>query len=100
METVMHKHLTNLTSFHAETSTSGGSWYSAFKRWREAHRLFKEERKRDEIASQLTPRILYDIGESDCQPPGSKSAVWDNQPYRLLMNSIMSRRPSEFDSKQ
>jgi len=96
----MHKHLTNLTTFHAKTSSPVGSWYSALKSWSEAHRFRKEERKRDEIISQLTPRILYDIGESDCRPRYSKSDVWDSNPYRLLIDAIMSRSPSEFDPRR
>jgi hypothetical protein len=60
----------------------------------------KEERKRDEIVSRLTPWILYDIGESDCRPRRSKSDVWDSNPYRLLIDAIMSRSPSEFDPRR
>jgi hypothetical protein len=96
----MHKHLTNLTAFQAKTSSPVESWYSAFKRWREARRFRREERIRDEVLSQLTPATLYDIGESDCRPPGSKMDIWDNHPYRLLMDAIMSRRPCESDPRR
>ena len=82
----MHKHLTNLTTFHARTSSPVGSWYSGLKSW-------------DEIVAQLTPQILYDIGEIDCMPRHSKSDVWDSNPYRLLIDA-MSRSPTEFDPRR
>jgi hypothetical protein len=73
----MRKHLMNLTIFQARTKGPIGSLQSALKRWSEARELRKEERMRDEIASQLTPQIRYDIGVSDCRPGRSKSAGWD-----------------------
>ena len=82
----MHKRLTNLTTSQDKTSSPVESWYSALKTW-------------DEIVSQLTPRILYDIGEIDCMPRHSKSDVWDSNPYRLLIDA-MSRSPSEFDPRR
>jgi hypothetical protein len=100
METVMHKHLTNLTAFQAKTSSPVGSWDSAFKRWREARRFRREKRKLDEVVSQLTPQILYDIGVSDCRPSGPKSDIWDNHPYRLLMDAVIGRGPSRFDTRR
>ena len=96
----MNKHLTNLTAFHAKTSSPVGSWYSALKSWSEAHRSRREARKRDEILSQLTPQILYDIGKIDCRPRHSKSDVWDCHPYRLLMDAIMPCSPSKSDPRR
>jgi hypothetical protein len=83
----MHKHLTNLTAFEAKTSNPVGSWDSALKSW-------------DEIVSQLTPQILYDIGEIDCRPRHAKSDVWDCNPYRLLIDAIIPRSPSESDPRR
>jgi hypothetical protein len=100
METVMHKHMANLTTFHPKTDGPGSSWYSALKTWREARRLHKAERERAEIVSQLTPQILYDIGEIDCRPLRSTLPIWDNDPYRLLIEAVMSRNPSEFDPRR
>jgi hypothetical protein len=100
METVMHKHMANLTTFHPKTNSPSRSWYSALRTWREARQLHKAERKRAEIVSELTPQILYDIGEIDCRPLRSTSPIWDDNPYRLLIEAMMSRNPSEFDPRR
>jgi hypothetical protein len=100
METVMHKHPTYLTTFHADTAGPAKSWYSALKDWREVRRLRKDERKHRVILSQLTPSILYDIGESDCRLRPTGSGIWDNNPYRLLIDAMTRRNPSEFDPRR
>lgn len=96
----MHKHLTNLTTSQVKTSGPIESWHSALKNWNEARKLRKQERERAEIISHLTPHILYDIGESDCRPSRATSHIWDNNPYRLLVDVMMSRKPSEFDPRR
>ena len=96
----MHKHLANLTIFHPKTDSPSSSWYSAFRTWREARQLHKAERKRAEILSELTPQILYDIGEIDCRPLRPTLPIWDNNPYRLLIEAVISRNPSEFDPRR
>jgi hypothetical protein len=96
----MHKHPTHLIAFDAKTTGPTRSWYSVFKDWGEAARLRREERKRSEVASQLTPSVLYDIGESDCKPWPSGAGSWDHHPYRLLMDTVMRRHPSEFDPRR
>ena len=66
-ETVVHKHLTNLTIFQPKTDGPVGSWHLALNHWKVARRLRKTESARAEIVSQLTPQILDDIGETDCR---------------------------------
>jgi hypothetical protein len=97
METVMHKHLANLTPGEAPTSGGQGSWYSAWKRWNEARALRKQERQHEELVSELPTHILYNIGESACRPRCSSSDNWDNNSYKLFVDAIARRKPSELD---
>jgi hypothetical protein len=100
METIMQKHLANLTVFQSKTDHPIKAWYLTLRSWREAQRLRKVERKRAEIISELSPQILYDIGEIDCRPPSSRLPIWDNNPYRLLIDAMMNRNPSGFDPRR
>jgi len=88
----MNKHLANLTIFQPKTDSTIGYWRSALNRWREARQLRKAESARAEIVSQLTPQILYDIGETDCRPLRSTLPIWDNNPYRLLIEAMFDPR--------
>ena len=98
MEAVMHRHPTHLSLHH--TTGPEKSWYSALKDWREARKLRKEERQRSDVLSQLPPSVLYDIGESDCRSWSSGPGIWDNNPYRHLIDTVMRRNPSEFDPRR
>lgn len=96
----MQKHLANLIAFESKTTPPGKSWSSALQRWRDAYQRRKAERKREEILSELSPAILYDIGENDCRPPHRVPAFWEHDPYRLLMEAIMSRNVPPFDPRR
>ena len=63
----MQKHLANLTMLQPKTDGPVGSWHLALTHWKGARQLRKIESARAEIVSQLTPRILDDIGETDCR---------------------------------
>jgi hypothetical protein len=93
----MHKHLANLTTSQAPTRSGRGSWYSAWKCWNEARALRRQERQHDELVSELPTNILYNIGESACRPRCLSSDNWDNNSYKLFVDSIARRKPSEFD---
>jgi hypothetical protein len=63
----MQKHLANLTILQPQTDGPVGSWHLALNHWKEARQLRKIESARAEIVSQLTPRIIDDIGQTDCR---------------------------------
>jgi hypothetical protein len=96
----MHKRLANPTTFQAKTSGRLGSWYSALKDWSEVRALRKQKRQHEELVSELPPYILYTVGESGCRPRGSSSDIWDNNSYRLFIDAIARRKPSEFDPRR
>ena len=92
----MHK-LTALSNFPF-LSDAIADRLSQLHDWNEARRLRKAGRKRAEAVSELEDRILYDIGESDVR--FLRSPIWNNNPYRLLIDGIMNRGISEFDSRR
>jgi hypothetical protein len=94
----MNKRLANPAIFQPTTSSPIRSWYSAWRGWNEARKL--RMRKRAETVSGLNAWTLYDIGESDCRPPRSALPIWDNNPYRLLIEAVINRDPTEFDPRR
>jgi hypothetical protein len=98
METHMHKRLATLSIFPFALSEAIADWLSQLHGWNEARRLRKASRKRAEVISGLRNGILYDIGESDIRP--FRSPIWNNNPYRLLIDGIMNRGTSELDSRR
>jgi hypothetical protein len=93
----MHKRLATLSIFSFAIGDAIAVRLSQLHGWNEARRLRKASRKRTALVSELTPQTLYDIGESDLRPP--RSPNWDANPYRLLIDGIMNRGPSEFDPR-
>jgi hypothetical protein len=67
----MHRHPTACPTLPLGVSDAIAERFSQLQRWNEARKLRKLRRRRAQILSQLTARILYDIGESDCRPLGS-----------------------------
>jgi hypothetical protein len=63
----MQKHLANLTILQPNTDGPLESWHLALNRWKKARQLRKFESARADMVSQLTPRTLEDIGETDCR---------------------------------
>jgi len=63
----MQKHLANLTILQPKTDGSAGSWHLTWNQWKAARQRRKIEGARADMASQLTPRTLDDIGETDCR---------------------------------
>ena len=88
----MHKHAASLTIFRSKAHSSIWSLRLALRTWSEARELRKAERMRAENVSELTPLILYDIGEIDCRPLRSTTPMWDDNPYRLLLEANVSIR--------
>jgi hypothetical protein len=69
MEPVMQNYLAHLLTFQARFPF--GSWHSALKRWGATREIRRQKRKYEEIMTQLTPEVRYDIGDNDCRPPRS-----------------------------
>jgi hypothetical protein len=63
----MQKHLANLTILQSKADSSVASWHLALNHWKEARQLRKIESARTDMVSQLSPRIVDDIGETDCR---------------------------------
>jgi len=51
-------------------------------------------RKHAEVASSLNSEVLYDIGESDYRRSQRRSAGWDQNRYKLLIDTIANRAES------
>jgi hypothetical protein len=67
------------------------TWYRALNRWNETRKLRDAVRKHADLVSSLDAHVLYDIGESDYRRSHSRSALWEQNPYQLLINTIVNR---------
>jgi hypothetical protein len=89
----MHKHLAIVSVFQFAISDAIAGWFSELHDWNEARKHRKTGGKRADTALELA-QILYDIGE--IRPPGL--SIWDNNPYRLLIDGMMNRASSNSES--
>src|SRR5918994_6126910 len=97
METIMHKDLLNQSILAPADNGSIRRWFCALSRWNETRKL-RNATKRVDLVSSLDAHVLYDIGESDYRRPPHRSALWDHDPYKLLIDAIEDRGRYDTDS--
>lgn len=87
----MHKQLVNQVIFGPADNSSIKRWYCALSRWNETRKLRDAVSKHADLVSSLDAHVLHDIGESDYRRSHRRSAVWDQNLYKLLINAIENR---------
>jgi hypothetical protein len=96
----MHKHLANHAIFQQAVNNPIGTWLAFLRNWNHARTTRKAARKHAKIASTLSERILYDIGERDCRPPPNRAALslWDHNPNTILIKAMLNQL--DFDPRR
>jgi hypothetical protein len=92
METIMHKHLVNQVILARADNSLLRRWYCALGRWSETRKLRDAVRNHADLVSRLDPHVLCDIGASDFRRSHRRSAVWDQNRYKLLIDTIVNLR--------
>ena len=88
----MLKHLVNQVILGRVDNSSIGRGYYALNRWNETRKLRDAARKHADLVSSLDAQLLYDIGESDYRRSHRRSAGWDRNRYKLLIDTMVTAR--------
>jgi hypothetical protein len=87
----MHRQLINQVILGPTDNSSIKRWYCGLSKWNETRKLRDAVRKHADLLSSLDAHVRCDIGESDYRRSHRRSAVWDQNLYKLLINAIENR---------
>lgn len=92
METIMHGHLVNQVILARADNGLLRRWYWALGRWNETRKLRDAVRNHADLVASLDAHVLGDIGETDFRRSHRRSAVWDQNRHKLLIDTIVNLR--------